>query len=288
MHSAVKNMLEKYNCQTVNDYKNALKEILQEIALLGFFRTGFFNHAAFYGGTALRIFYGLDRYSEDLDFSLLEPDPDFSIKPYCDPLQEELAAYGFSVDVSRKNKKESQVESAFIKGETLIHLLQIESIEPPVAGVNPGERLKIKLEIDIDPPARAEYEIKYALAPVPFSVRLFTSSCLFAGKVHALLCRNWKTRIKGRDLYDYVWYLSQAIPLNLPHLAERMRQTGHLGSSPLTEKEIQKRLYDRFELLDFRQAKIDIRPFIADQRALDLWSKDFFQQITKNKLLVDT
>ncbi len=288
MHSAVEDMLKKYSCKTTDDYKNALKEILQEIALLGLFRANLFDIAAFYGGSALRIFYGLDRFSEDLDFSLLEKSDDFDVEPYCDLIRDEMAAFGFEAEVTKKVKAgKSNIESAFIKAGTLIHLLQIESISPPVSGIAGNELLKIKLEIDTNPPAGAEYEVKYLLTPVPCHVRLFSESSLFAGKIHALLCREWKSgRMKGRDLYDYVWYLSRSTPLNIQHLEERMKQTGHLKMEvTLTSEDLKEMLTQKFSSIDYAQAKQDIIPFIKDPRILDLWSAEFFISITKDKLI---
>ena len=161
MLSVIQGMIESYQCRTIDDYRNALNEIVQEIALLGLYRGGFFNTAAFYGGTALRIFYGLDRFSEDLDFSLLEPDPDFELSSYIRVLRDELGAYGLDMTVEEKIKtNETPVKSAFIKGGTQIHLLKISALSPPVSGVHPDEQIKVKLEVDTDPPAGAGYEIK--------------------------------------------------------------------------------------------------------------------------------
>lgn len=288
MHSAVEDMLKEYSCKTVDDYKNALKEILQEITLLGLFRANLFDTAAFYGGSALRIFYGLDRFSEDLDFSLLKKSDDFDVGPYCDFIRDEMAAFGFEAEVTKKVKSgQSNIESAFIKAGTLIHLLQIESISPPVSGIAGNELLKIKLEIDTNPPAGAEYEVKYLLTPVPCHVRLFSAPSLFAGKLHALLCRDWKSgRMKGRDLYDYVWYLSRATPLNILHLEQRMKQTGDLKmENKLTPAGLKEMLGEKFSSIDYMQAKQDVMPFIKDPRRLDLWSADFFISITGDKLV---
>ncbi len=283
MPHAIEQMLEKYNCRTPDDHKNALKEIIQEIALLGLSRAGFFNHAAFYGGTALRIFYGLDRFSEDLDFSLLKINPDFNIGGYCDAIKNELGAYGFDMAVIKKEKRiDTAIESAFIKGKTLIQLLNINAVVPPVSGVHKNEVLKIKLEVDTAPPEGAEYEIKYSLSPIPYSVRVFSDASLFAGKMHAVLCRAWEgQRVKGRDLYDLVWYVKKVIPLNLTHLGLRMEQTGHLEKEePLTGKLLLNLLQKKFSLIDYRQAKRDIFPFIKNPGATDLWSEDFFNAIS--------
>jgi predicted nucleotidyltransferase component of viral defense system len=290
MHSAVETMLEKYQCSTPEEYQNALREIIQEIALLGLYRAGFFEQAAFYGGTALRIFYGLRRFSEDLDFSLLSPNPNFEIQTFCNFIQDELSAFGFYAQVARKQKsRNSNIESAFIKAGTLIHLLKIASLKPPIAGISTQDKFKIKLEVDINTPAGASYEIKYALNPIPYHVRMFTPPSLFAGKVHALLCRAWSGgRTKGRDLYDYVWYLSRATPLSIRHLEQRMRQTGHLDeTAALSPNKIHDMLEKRFRTVDFDQAKEDVLPFIKDPLELSTWSADFFTTITREKLNFD-
>jgi predicted nucleotidyltransferase component of viral defense system len=289
MHNAVTGMLEKYNCKTIDDYRNALKEIIQEIALLGLFRGNFFDNAAFYGGTALRIFYDLDRFSEDIDFSLIKKSDDFDIEPFCELIKKELAAYGFDVEVTKKKKvADSNIESAFIKGGTLIHMLKVGVTNPPIKGITNNELLKIKIEVDTDPPDGAAYEVKYLLNPIPFSVRLFSSSSLFAGKIHALLFRNWKNgRMKGRDLYDYVWYLSKSIPVNIHHLEGRMRQTQHLkDNATLNIEQLHNLLFKRFSLINYEQAKQDVLPFIKNPDALKIWSADFFNAITRNKLVL--
>ena len=282
-------MLQKYNCQTTENHKNALKEIIQEVALLGLHRANFFKHAAFYEGTALRIFYGLDRFSEDLDFSLIKPDKNFNFNDFLKPLQDELGAFGFEMTVEEKEKTSSSpIKSAFIKGGTQFHLIKISSINPPVEGVNPDEKLRIKIELDIDPPPEAMFEIKYLLQPIPFPVKLYDPSSLFAGKLHAVLCRKWKNRVKGRDFYDYIWYLSQNYKLNIAHLNARLQQTGHLEPDKLLHfDEVLELLLQRFKSVDFEQAKKDILPFISNPDSLSIWSEDFFKTITlqyfKNK-----
>ena len=289
MHSAIDEMLKAYDCRTADDYRHALNEIVQEIALLGLYRGGFFAKAAFYGGTALRIFYGLDRFSEDLDFSLLKSDKTFDLSSFTQIVQDELGAYGLAMTVQEKIKKnDSPVKSAFIKGGTQIHIMKIASVQPPVTGIHPQEQLRIKLEVDTQPPPGATFEMKYQLRPVPYSVRLYTPSSLLAGKMHALLCRSWKTRVKGRDFYDYVWFLSKSIPVNIMHLTERMKQTGHLpADAVLTEKDLKSRLRNRFASVDFNQAKKDVLPFIKNSEAVELWSAEFFSAITDDKLKIE-
>jgi predicted nucleotidyltransferase component of viral defense system len=289
MHSAIADMLKTYDCRTADDYRHALNEIIQEIALLGLYRGGFFARAAFYGGTALRIFYGLDRFSEDLDFSLLKGDKKFDLSSFTQVVQDELGAYGLEMTVQEKIKQnDSPVKSAFIKGGTQIHIMKIASVQPPVTGINPREQIRIKLEVDTQPPPGATFEMKYQLRPVPYSVRLYSPSSLLAGKMHALLCRSWKTRVKGRDFYDYVWFLSKSIPVNITHLASRMKQTGHLpANAVLTEEDLKRRLRKRFASVDFDQAKKDVLPFIKNRDAIKLWSADFFRAITADKLKIE-
>jgi len=286
MHNAVNDMIEKYKCVTPDDYRNALKEIIQEIALLGLYRGNFFDKAAFYGGTALRIFYGLDRFSEDMDFSLYESNVEFDVFPYCRFIQDELNSFGFEVEVTKKRKaSKSNIESAFIKAGTLIHFVKIGFGDFAAPEVPSNEVLKIKLEIDTAPPGKAEYEVKYQLNPIPYHVRMFTLPCLFAGKTHALLCREWGGgRIKGRDLYDYIWYLSRQIPLNIGHLEERMKQTNHLpAGETLGPDKLQDLLFQKFASIDYKQAKDDILPFLKDPIKINIWSESFFRTVTKEK-----
>lgn len=290
MHSAVTDMLSKYNCITADDYREALREIIQEIALLGLYRSNFFDHACFYGGTALRIFYGLDRFSEDLDFSLDSPDPDFALDPYLKYVISELGAFGFIVDVSKKTKSLSTaIESAFIKAGTEIHFLKIGLREGLFPRPAKTENLKVKLEVDTNPPGEAEYGVNYHLNPVPFNVRLMAMPYLFASKVHALLCREWEGgRIKGRDLYDYVWFISQKTPLQLRYLADRMKQTGHLeDGAEIDHARVIGLLFNKFQAIDYAKAKGDIFPFIKKPQRVEVWSEELFKAITKEQLKID-
>lgn len=283
--STIQNMLERYEPQNAEDYRNALKEIVQEIALAGMSKTDFFRQAAFYGGTALRIFHGLHRFSEDMDFSLSAPNPEFQLAVYLPAIEEELAAYGLEMTAEQKHEtKETPIQSAFIKGGTLIQMIRIRQREDlRIPGIHREEQLRVKVEIDTNPPPGAGYEIKYALRPVPFAVKLYDKPSLFAGKTHAVLCRNWHNRVKGRDLYDYVWYLSGDTPLNLFHLQKRMEQSGAWDvNEKLTLSKAKELLNERFAVIDFEAAKEDVIPFIQNTETLKLWSKDFFSAITQN------
>ncbi len=281
MNEALSHMLKKYNCTSRGDYENALKEIIQEIALLGLWRTKFFEQAAFYGGTALRILYGLDRFSADMDFSLLKKNLNFSLEKYNQGIQTELKSYGFKVTVdTNKKTKVTNIESAFIKAGTLFNLLEIEAPKSVVGSMASNQTLKIKIEVDKDPPLGFATEAKLLLLPTSFYVSTFQMPDLFAGKVHAVLCRNWEERVKGRDFYDLSWYIARGTPVNLTHLEKRMQQSGHLTQNKkLTKDTLFKLLVDRFEKVNFSQAKKDVLPFLKNSSVLDIWSKNYFLQL---------
>lgn len=281
MNQAIQRMLNQYTLESMNDYKNALAEIIQEIALLGLWRSKFFEHAAFYGGTALRILHKLDRFSEDMDFSLLEPDPSFNLSSYLGAIEREILSFGFSISIETRTKqKDSQIESAFIKGGTRTNLITIETPGKIINRFPANQKVKIKLEVDIKPPGGFSTEAHYLFNPIPFSVNTYSLPDLFAGKTHAVLCRNWKNRIKGRDWYDFVWLTAQKIPLNLHHLSLRMIQTGHLPKTQeLTPKDFKKTMRKRIESLNIEAAQKDVRPFLNHQASIEIWSKDFFLKI---------
>ena len=283
MQTIISQMLEQYRADSLGEERNALKEVVQEVALCGLSRAGFFKSAAFYGGTALRIFYGLDRFSEDLDFSLTAPDPSFDLKTYFPILESEIRATGLHFTVEEKVKSaESNIRSAFLKGNTKEHILSFFQGQDSSA-LHPGEIIRIKFEVDIDPPAHAAFESKYRLLPSPYEVRLYDLPSLFAGKIHAVLCRAWKNRVKGRDLYDYVFYLAKGAAVNLKHLKARLVDSGFIGEDfQLDQGSLIGLLNERFASIDYEQAKQDVLPFIKDKSKLNLWSSAFFADITKN------
>ena len=282
MQTVLEQMLGNYKTNTTEEKKNALKEVVQEVALCGLSRAGFFKHAAFYGSTALRIFYGLDRFSEDLDFSLVAPNADFQLNRYFSGLESEIASLGLRFSIEEKQKTaDTAIKSAFLKGNTREHILSIYDVN--TIGINPDEVIKIKFEVDTNPPAFAQFENKYRLLPTPYQVKLYDMPSLFAGKLHAVICRAWKSRVKGRDLYDYVFYLAKQAEVNLPHLRTRLEDSGVLSKDePFTRETLLEMLNKRFDTIDFEQAKQDVLPFIANPAKLDLWCKDFFIDITKN------
>lgn len=283
MSDTVKKMLSAYDLSTVSSTTDALREIIQEIALLGLSRSTFFSKAAFYGGTALRIFHGLDRYSEDMDFSLLREDADFDIAAFEKHIVDELNAFGFDVSFEKKKKSvETRIESAFLKADTRTQFLVVAENNALSEKMPRGQAIRIKIEVDTDPPPGFETEIRYHLRPIPFSVRIYTLPDLFAGKMHALLCRAWRGRVKGRDWYDFVWYVSHNTPLRLSHLEARMRQSGHVEwDGTLTPELFYKIMMRRIERLDVESAKNDISRFLPASVDLSIWSQDFFTALTK-------
>lgn len=284
MNTIIEEMASVYHPQTIYEKKNVMKEIMQEIVLCGLSRAGFFKNAAFYGGTALRIFYGLDRFSEDLDFSLMQSQPEYSMEEYFPVLVKEIKSFGLNVQIEKKEKvKDSQIRSAFLKGNTKEHLLLFYPEQKEIAQVAANEVVKIKFEIDVNPPNYAGFEKKYRLRPVPYEVTMYDEPSLFAGKIHAVLARSWKNRVKGRDLYDYVFYLTKGIDVNLQHLKARLVQSGHIKEeTKFTVSVLKQMLDERFAKINYEQAKADVAPFIKDASLLNLWSNDFFMQITKN------
>jgi hypothetical protein len=278
----IEQMLKKYDPQSETELINALKEIFQEITLLGLYRGGFFDKAAFYGGTSLRILYGLERFSEDLDFSLLEKNKDFQgkqafdIEKYFPSVVSEFEALGIEISLNKKNKSsDTNIESAFLKNDTSIHTLNIEA--KGLENIHSGRKIKIKLEVDTNPPLKFQTESKTLLLPMTFNVRTMTLPNLYAGKMHALLFRSWKTRVKGRDWFDFEWYVKNNTPLNLEHLCQRMKESGNFDKDILTKEEFTQLLNNKIDTLDIEQAINEVKGFVKDVRVFDFWSKDYFK-----------
>lgn len=284
MNNVIEQMITKYEINNVNDEINALKEIIQEIVLAGLSRGNFFNNVAFYGGTALRIFYNLDRFSEDLDFALLEPNKDFDLSKYFIYIEKELKAYGINIEISTKQKSiTSNITSAFLKGDTLEHILKFFPTEEEHKYNHLLKNLKIKFEVDINPPAGATYDDKFKLLPSPHQIKLYDKASLFAGKIHAILCRNWKTRTKGRDLYDYIFFLAHDTNVNIELLKNKLIASNYIIENEEFSIETVKRLLiNKFKEIDYTDAKEDVKPFIKDVESLNIWNKDFFITITDN------
>lgn len=278
MNKFILELIDKYKPKNTNDYKNALHEIIQELALVGLWRSKFFEIGAFYGGTSLRILYGLDRFSEDLDFSLLEPRRSFNLQPYLAAIQNELMISGLNTKVEQKVKHpDAKIHSAFLKTNTLETLIYVGLSESERKVTQINEMMKIKIEVDIDPPLEFSTETKALLNPLPFSVKTYVPEDLFAGKMHALLFREYKVRVKGRDWYDFVWYVARKTPLHLAHLEARMRQSGNWSrEDPLNSEILLGLLKTKILHLNIQAAIDDILPFVQDKRKIEIWSREFF------------
>jgi len=275
----IREWIQEYTPKNKDQAEFALREIMQEIALAGLQRTGFFERAAFYGGTALRIFYGLNRFSEDLDFSLLETDPDFSLEPYFDGIIREFDAIGMKVSIREKNKtNNTNIDSAFLKSETVWKELILDDIIPQ-AGIQAPPSIKIKLEVDREPPLGFETEEKLLLRPFSFYVKCFTLPNLFAGKMHALLFRRWGTRVKGRDWYDLEWYIKKAVALDLHHFSLRAHDSEDWTNDPITRDQLLDLLKAKINTVSFDGIRTDIEKFIPDTSVLDIWSPQYFNDL---------
>jgi predicted nucleotidyltransferase component of viral defense system len=275
----MKEWIAEYNPQNEEETLAAMREIMQEIALAALSRTDFYKKAAFYGGTALRIFHGLDRYSEDLDFSLLETDPKFSLTPYFSAITDEFEALGIRVSIREKDKRiKTPIESAFLKSETIWQELILEDIVKQ-HGISSNKSIKIKIEIDRVPPLGFETEEKLLVHPYSFYVNCFSLPSLFAGKLHALLFRKWKNRVKGRDWYDMEWYIRKGVPLNIPHFLLRARETKDWNEETINKEQVLELLKEKIHSVSFDSVKDDVRKFIRNDEQLAIWNADYFNDL---------
>jgi hypothetical protein len=277
----IKEWLAEYQPKNRDEADQALREIIQEITLAGLYRSGFFEKAAFYGGTALRIFHGLKRFSEDLDFSLLDVNPDFSLEPYLQSTVRELAALGIKVSIQDKEKiNNSKIDSAFIKADTVWKELVIQSIMKQEK-LNSRKGIKIKIEIDTKPPLGFSTEEKLLIRPFSFYTKCFTLSDLFAGKMHALLFRKWGNRVKGRDWFDVEWYIRKNVPLHLNHFRIRAMDSGDWSNEPLNQENLIELLTEKIDQVSFDLVRKDVTPFIKDDSSLKIWSSQYFKDLIR-------
>lgn len=264
MNEVFEQMLSRYDLSSTDARRNALFEVAQQVALAGLQRGGFFEKAAFYGGTCLRIFHGLHRFSEDLDFSLLAPDDTFDLKDYFPSLIAEFNNLGREVTITKKEKKNiGRVESAFLKDTTDIYNITFQT----------EKSIKIKIEVDTNPPVGFETEQKLLMQPYSFMTRCFTLPDLFAGKMHALIFRQWGQRVKGRDWYDFEWYIRNDIPLNFEHFRERAKEFNGLD---ISKQDFIAMLKDRLKSADITLVKKDVLPFLQFPSETDIWSNEYF------------
>lgn len=269
MNEVYQKMLSQYDMSTEQKKRNAIFEVNQQIVLAGLYHGGFFDNAAFYGGTCLRIFHGLQRFSEDMDFSLLKPDDNFDFKKYFQPIIDQFVIVGREVEITKKDKRIfGKVESAFLKDTTDVYDISFRT----------EKSIKIKIEVDTQPPLEFSTEHKLLLQPYSFMTRCFTLPCLFAGKMHALVFRSWKKRVKGRDWYDFEWYVRNRVPLYFKHLQERIRQFNGLV---VNQKEFLAMLKEKLATTNINHVKQDVMPFLKNPNELNIWSNDYFLQLSQ-------
>lgn len=260
-------MLQGYPMNTEQQKRNAIFEVNQQVILAGLYNGGFFDEAAFYGGTCLRIFHGLQRFSEDMDFSLLAPSDNFDFTKYFQPIKDMFKIVGRDVEIKKKDKQNfGKVESAFLKDNTDVYDVSFQT----------EKSIRIKIEVDTNPPLKFNTEQKLLLLPKSFMTKCFTLPDLFAGKMHALVFRAWKNRVKGRDWYDFEWYVRHRIPLDFNHLAERILQ---FNGKLITKNEFMDLLRQRLTRTNINMVKADVLPFIRQPEELDIWSNEYFLQL---------
>ena len=283
MSNIIEQMISKYEIRNTNDEINALKEIIQEIVLSGLSRGGFFDEVAFYGGTSLRIFYGLDRFSEDLDFALVAPNKEFDLSKNFIYIEKELKAYGLNLEITTKPKSiDSNITSAFLKGDTLEYILKFFPNEENHKYDHILKDIKVKFKVYINPSSGATYQERYKLLPNPHQIKLYDKESLLAGKIHAILCRGWETRTKGRDLYDYIFFLANDTKVNIELIKNKLIKSNYIKkNSNFDINTLKELLINKFNEIDYTEAKEDVIPFIKNINSLNIWNKEFFISITE-------
>ncbi len=269
----VQERLETYHCRSSLEEEQALREITQEIVLAALGRTNFFEQAGFQGGTCLRIFHSLNRFSEDLDFALCKANGAFTLSPYLKGIQRELTAYGYELEIDDRSKADQVVRKAFLKDDSVGNLLRLNY----ALKAGPMRKVRIKMEVDTNPPSGASYVMPVLDYPFPSAVRIFDQPSLFAGKIHALLCR---TYLKGRDWYDFIWYTARNSPINHTLLSSALDQAGPWKNQHIVTDNTWciERLQAAIESLNWQQAREDVRRFVKpqEQPSLELWTREFF------------
>jgi hypothetical protein len=269
----IQERLAAYGCTSTVEEDRAVREITQEVVLAALARTDFFRRAAFQGGTCLRILHGLTRFSEDLDFALQSPDHGFRLEPYLPIIRREMAAYGYDIEFVDRSRVDQAVRTAFLKDDSLGDLLQLRY--RPATG--PARMIRIKLEVDTNPPPGGTFETRYLDFPFPQATVAHDPPSLFAGKLHAVLCRRY---LKGRDWFDFIWYTARRTPVNYRLLGSALAQTGPWagGIDQVDREWCLRALESKIESLDWARAREDVRAFVrpADLPSLDVWGREFF------------
>lgn len=271
MNPIINNQLKKYTLKNADDEENALKEILQEVALFSLSTTDFFSKALFQGGTALRILYQLSRFSEDLDFILKKPTKNFGWKKYTDEMKRAFALYGIKPEIQDREEVKTNVKKMFLKDNSIGKILELNFHH------HARRKLLIKFEIDINPPKGSNEERKYLIFPEDYSIAAQDLSSNFSGKCHALLCRQY---LKGRDWFDFLWYVARQTPINFIFLKNAFYQNGPWEKKTLSFDKawLIHALKNKITETDWKKAVAEVAQFTIgeQQRSLKLWNDDFF------------
>lgn len=270
-NTIISSRLKHYTINSIEDEENAYKEILQEVALYALSTTNFFTKGAFQGGTSLRILYQLPRFSEDLDFILLQPDKNFNWQPYIKAIVSGFKLFGIDPEIIDRGKADQTVQKLFLKDNSIGKIINLNYNHFT------KKKLTIKLEIDTNPPTGSNLETKYLDFPIDCSILTQDLASNFAGKCHALLCRAYT---KGRDWFDFSWYIARSTPINFNFLSSAIDQNGTwAGQNLIIDKEwLIKNLVNKINQTDWDNAKVEMKRFLSkeQQKSLDLWSSDFF------------
>ncbi len=276
--NTIEELLNSYDPKTLDETKMRLRELLQQIVLIGLSKANFFKYASFYGGTALRIFYSLNRYSEDLDFTLNQKDDAFSLEPFIKKIKEVARGYGIQLDIETESKKVlTPIESAFAKLNTYQTFIALKLDDNLTKLLHKDETIKVKFEVDCNPALGFSCDSKWLDVPEFANIKVLDIESLFAGKIHAILCRNYKNNVKGRDYYDFLFYIKKRVSPNLTYLRNKLIESGTIKENEHFDMDTLKAmLKDRFESVDFNQARQDAERFVIDNEDLSYFSKDLF------------
>jgi predicted nucleotidyltransferase component of viral defense system len=274
-------MLDRVLSARIRDYaptnsveqENVLQELMQHYVLSSLSRAGLFAEAMFHGGTCLRIVYGMNRFSEDLDFLLKRSDPDFRWQGYLDSVRKDCEREGIPFEVQDKSQAGTAVQKAFLKTDSIGKILELDL---PFER-HQARKIRIKLEIDINPPSGSTFTTSYITFPVTAPMTTQSLESGFALKLHALLCRSY---VKGRDWFDFVWYVARKTAPDQDLLSRALRQQGPWAGQPIavTGHWVRETMEATIRRIDWSAARDDVQRFLPlrEQEGLRAWSADFF------------
>ena len=271
------NEINKHNPQNITETKSAMKETLQKIILEGLGKSDFFNNVVFYGGTSLRIFRDLPRFSEDLDFTLLDKNVGCDFDGCLLFAKRELESFGIDCDIYNKDKNiDTTVDTRYFR----FNLKSLFDISFPEYSnqIISTELLTVKIELERNSFSGGKVEVKLLTYPSFVQIKTYSMETLFASKLIAVLNRKWKTRIKGRDYYDYLFYIMQETKPNMVFLENGLKQFGFIDrDESYSLNKLKKDLKEKFSNVDFDNAINDVKPFVSnDDKIIQSFNKEIF------------